>query len=287
MSPSPLLNRPVLWKRDRPLRSILKNARGASRLQHSSERVGKARQRMISLLRKPVLVSVGLLAFAWFGHASVPEVEFFAVAVAPPTTSGADTQRLSITQFIKGLPRRNVYLRAEREMVKDHAHMVEAGLTLGDKQELIAGMTGPGKLRVMIDPVPVAPEMSATLSGDGFQFPSGSPARQFVDSVRPTVWKWQVVPTKTGNLQLLLRVALVVTLPGVNMESEYQVKEQEVTVIVGVWGWVEWIGEQFLAVVKWVLVGLGALALPSVWKRLKTLFKFNKKKRSRPTQTRH
>jgi hypothetical protein len=251
-------------------------------------------------------ILLAFLASTLFGHANAAGPEFFAVAVAAPTTNdaeirhlvvrtdplsdrelaaleafqralkmqpAAETQRTSIAQFIQGLPRRNVYLKAENTMVRDRAHTVQAGLTLGDAQALATAMSGPGKLTV-VDPVPVAPEMSATLSGDGFQVTSSSPPKQFVDPARPTLWQWQVVPTKTGKLKLLLRVAVVVTLPGLNTESEYQVKEQEIIVIVGFRGRLESILGSVWAVAKWFLVGIGGLALPEVWKRCKRLFGF-------------
>jgi hypothetical protein len=233
-----------------------------------------------------------MLGFASLANSEGFEIELFAIAAVPPTTNIAETQRITITQYLADLPKREVYLRVEREMVKDRPHSVSAGLTLGSAQELIKDLSGAGDIQIIDSAGPVAPEMSATLSGEGFQFPSGSPPRQFVDSARPTTWKWQVVPTKTGKLKLLLRVAVIVTLPGVNVEKEYQVKEQEVTVIVGLWGWAQWIGEIFLAGIKWLLVGLGAFMLPSLWKRLKSCWKgfrrfvkFRKQKRTKRRQT--
>jgi len=228
---------------------------------------------MTSTSRTPTLVSVGILALTLLGARNATAGVFYALPVAAPTSNEADGQRTSTAQFIQGLPRRNVYLRAENTMVKDRAHMVEAGLTLGDVQALATAMSGPGKLTV-VDPVPVAPEMSATLSGDGFQVTSSSPAKQFVDPARPTVWRWQVVPTKTGRLKLILRVAVVVTSPGLNTESEYQVKEQEIIVIVGFRGWLESTLESVWAVARWFLVGIGGLLLPEAWKRWKRLFGF-------------
>ena len=210
---------------------------------------------------------MAFFVFVLLGRASTPDVTFYALAVLPPGTNGAaEIVRTSTSQFIENLPKRNVYLNAERQMTKDHTHTVEAGLTLGDTQVLFSAMNSPGKMNV-IDPVPVAPEMSATLSGDGFQFPSGSRGRQFVDPVRPTIWSWQVVPTKTGELALLLRVSVVVTVPGLNIEREYAVKEQRVRVVVGLWGWVQRIGRIAWEVMRWVLALLGTLALPHLWKR--------------------
>jgi hypothetical protein len=52
--------------------------------------------KLIALLIKPIAVSVGLIAISPFSHAGLPEVEFFAVAVDPPTTTGAESQRISI-----------------------------------------------------------------------------------------------------------------------------------------------------------------------------------------------
>ena len=237
---------------------------------------------MVSSPFKRMLL-MGFLACVLLGHASAFEVEFYPLSIAPPTTNGAEARRISIAQFINELPRRNVYLKAESTMVKDHSHTVKAGLTLGDTQALFANMNGPGKLTV-IDSVPVAPEMSATLSGDGFQFPSGSPPRQFVDPAKPTVWSWQVVPRRTGQLKLLLRVSVIVTMPGVNVESEYQVKEEEITVIVGLRGWLERIGSIIWAGLRWFLAAVGVLAMPAVWKHLKRRFRRSRKKKIKKAQ---
>lgn len=202
--------------------------------------------------------------------------DFYAISIEPPTTNShfdnvsatmppPEVQRLSIGQFIRELPRRNVYLKAEETTVENNAHTVEAGLTLGDAAILFVEMNGPGKLRV-IDSIPVAPQMAATLSGDGFAFPSHSNERQFVDPSRPCVWRWQVVPTKTGLLRLILRVSVVVTTDGVNVESEYQVKEQPITVVVGWKGRIELALDWTWAVLKFILVPLGGLTATRIWR---------------------
>src|ERR1035438_348127 len=80
---------------------------------------------MTSVSRTGIFVSVGFLASALLGRASAADVDFFALVVAAPTSNEAETQRSLIAQFIQGLPRRNVYLRAEPTMVRGQEHTVQ------------------------------------------------------------------------------------------------------------------------------------------------------------------
>ena len=92
------------------------------------------------------------------------------------------------------------------------------------------------------------------------------------------------MPRRTGQLKLLLRVSVIVTMPGVNVESEYQVKEEEITVIVGLRGWLERIGSIIWAGLKWFLAAVGVLAMPTVWKHLKRRFRRSRKKKIKEAQ---
>jgi len=87
-----------------------------------------------------------------------------------------------------------------------------------------------GKEKSSGEPIEISPCMEVYLNGSAFHVVPTTANRQFIASDRPTTWKWDVTPKKTGNHKLDLSAYVIITMPDGGEERRALVKSKTIQV---------------------------------------------------------
>jgi hypothetical protein len=100
-------------------------------------------------------------------------------------------------------------------------------MVINKTEQINATITEKGSLG---EPIKISPIMEVYLKGSAFQIDPITDSRQFIASTGPTIWKWDVIPRKTGNQTLDLLAYVVVEISEDHEERRALVKNKTIQV---------------------------------------------------------